>query len=156
MREITCTINKKEYTISVDEKKSLLEVLRDDLGLTGAKLGCGVGECGACSVVVDGKTVDSCIYLAMWADGKEITTVEGLQEEDGSLSDVQQHFVDDGAVQCGFCIPGLAVAATNFLEENKDPSREEIRRGLSGNLCRCTGYQKILEAVENTAKERNQ
>lgn len=153
-KEIKITVNGKVHELRVDIKKSLLEVLREDLGLTGAKQGCGVGECGACSVVVDGKVIDSCIYLAVWADGKEIKTVEGIAKEDGSLSDVQQHFVDDGAVQCGFCTPGLVVAATEFLEENKSPSRDEIRRGLSGNLCRCTGYQKIVEAVENVAKDR--
>ena len=151
---IQVSINGREYTKSVDIRKSLLEFLRDDIGMMGAKEGCSVGECGACTVIVDGETIDSCICLAISVDGKSIRTIEGITKADGSLSDVQQNFVDAGAVQCGFCIPGLVVSATALLEHNPNPSRDEIRKGLAGNLCRCTGYMKIVDAVENTAKER--
>lgn len=154
-KTIKCIVNKRLYELVVEEGESLLEMLRERLELTGDKQGCGVGECGACSVIVDGSVLDSCIYLAAWVDGKEITTIEGVQDESGSLSDLQRNFVDLGAVQCGFCTPGLVLSATAFLNKNPDPTREEIRRGLSGNLCRCTGYQKVLEAVEKTAEERN-
>ena len=150
---INCIINKKKYSIQIDPRESLLEMLRNKLGLIGTKEGCGVGECGACSVNVDGTVVDSCIYLAIWADGKEITTIEGISKN-GELNDVQKSFIEKGAVQCGFCTPGLIISATNLLEKNKKPSRKEIRRGLSGNLCRCTGYQKIIEAVEDAAEKR--
>lgn len=154
-KEITFTLNGERVTAQVDLRKNLLELLREDFGLTGSKEGCGVGECGACTVIIDGKTVDSCIYLAVWVDGKEVTTIEGITHADGSLTDVQQSYVDVGAVQCGFCTPGLVVSSTQFLEDHPDPTREEIRVGLSGNLCRCTGYQKVIDAVEQTAKQRN-
>jgi len=133
---------------------SLAELLRDELELTGTKQGCGVGECGACTVLVDGEAVDSCIYLAVWADGRKVTTIEGIAAPDGELSDIQESFVDSGAVQCGFCTPGLVMAATALLEREKKPSRAQIRRGLSGNLCRCTGYAKIVDAVEKVAINR--
>lgn len=155
-KTITCTINGREHSLNINTQMSLLELLRDELELTGAKQGCGVGECGACSVIVDGSVLDSCIYLAIWADGKTITTIEGIQNADGSLSDIQENFVEMGAVQCGFCTPGLVLSATAFLDQNPNPTKEEIRRGLSGNLCRCTGYQKVLEAVEKTVEDRNQ
>ena len=155
-KTITCMINGKEQTLNIDTKMSLLEMLRNELGLTGAKQGCGVGECGACSVIVNGSVLDSCIYLAVWADGKTITTIEGVQKPDGSLSDLQKNFVEMGAIQCGFCTPGLVLSATAFLEDNPNPTRNEIRRGLSGNLCRCTGYQKVIEAVEKTVEERKE
>ena len=154
-KQITCIVNGCSHTLMVEAGESLLEMLRKRLELTGAKQGCGVGECGACSVILDGSVVDSCIYLAVWADRKEITTIEGIQNENGGLSDLQRNFVDMGAIQCGFCTPGLVLSATAFLNNNPAPSREEIRRGLSGNLCRCTGYQKVLEAVEKTVEERN-
>lgn len=149
-KTIKFIVNNKEHTLNVDVRESLLNVLRDELGLKGAKEGCGVGECGACTVIIDGETVNSCIYLAVWADGKNITTIEGITKPDGSLSPVQQSFVDVGAVQCGFCTPGLVVSTTNLLDKIKNPTDDEIRRGLSGNLCRCTGYQKVIEAVKNT------
>lgn len=155
-KTIQCTINGKPMEILVDVRESLLDVLRNKLHLTGTKHGCGVGECGACAVLIDGATMDSCIYLAVWADGKNITTIEGIQAEDGSLSDIQQNFVDKGAVQCGFCTPGFVISTSALLDKNSNPSRDEIRRGLSGNLCRCTGYQKILEAVEATAEQRRE
>lgn len=155
-QEITFNLNGENISISIDIRKSLLEMLREDFGLTGSKEGCGVGECGACSVSVDGQVIDSCIYLAVWADGKTIVSIEGLAHEDGSLSAIQKSYVDTGAVQCGFCTPGLIVSTTEFLKENPTPTRQEIRQGLAGNLCRCTGYQKIIDAVENTAKEHNE
>ncbi len=152
-KKISLTVNGTKRSVEIDERESLLEVLRDKLGLTSVKQGCGVGECGACAVLIDGTSIDSCIYLASWADGKDIRTVEGL-EVDGKLSDVQQAFVDEGAVQCGFCIPGFVISATELKESGKDYTREEIRRALSGHLCRCTGYQKIVEATEKSLKKK--
>ncbi len=153
-KEINVVVNGKKHNLFVDIRKSLLELLREDLQLTGAKEGCSVGECGACTVIVDGNIIDSCIYLAMWADGRDITTIEGINGPDGSLSDVQESFVDSGAVQCGYCTPGLVMATTNLLEKNPTPNESEIRRGLSGNLCRCTGYVKIIDAVSKTVEKR--
>lgn len=155
LKKITCNVNGRDHEVEVDVRESLLDMLRERLELTGAKQGCSVGECGACTVLVDGTTVDSCIYLAVWVDKKKVVTIEGVTPEDGSLSDLQRNFVDSGAVQCGFCTPGLVISATALLEANKEPTKAEIRRGISGNLCRCTGYQKVINAVENTAKERN-
>ena len=154
VKSITFTVNGKEYNINVDIRKSLLEVLREELNYTGAKQGCGVGECGACTVIIDGVTADSCIYLAVWADGKNIKTIEGVSDRSGKLSDIQESYIDAGAVQCGFCTPGLILSTEVLLENNTEPSKDEIRRGLSGNLCRCTGYQKIIEAVEKTVEKR--
>jgi len=153
-KQITVTVNGRRRELSVDVRSSLLEMLREDLKLTGTKQGCGAGECGACTVSVDGEPVDSCVCLAVWADGKSVTTIEGVAAPDGTLSDIQQSFIDSGAIQCGFCTPGLVIAATALLGKNPRPTRAEIRRGLSGNLCRCTGYQKIVDAVENAAKMR--
>ncbi|MCI0502902.1 MAG: (2Fe-2S)-binding protein [Fusobacteria bacterium] len=154
LKKINCIINGEPKEIEVDVRESLLDMLRNRLHLTGTKQGCGVGECGACAVLIDGNTIDSCIYMAVWADGKNITTIEGISKPDGSLSDIQQNYVDKGAVQCGFCTPGFVISTTALLNKNDDPSRDEIRRGLSGNLCRCTGYQKILDAVETTVEQR--
>ena len=154
VKSITFTVNGKEYNINVDIRKSLLEVLREELNYTGAKQGCAVGECGACTVIIDGVTADSCIYLAVWADGKNIKTIEGVSDRSGKLSDIQESYIDAGAVQCGFCTPGLILSTEVLLENNTEPSKDEIRRGLSGNLCRCTGYQKIIEAVEKTVEKR--
>lgn len=152
-REICCTVNGKRRTLFIDGRQSLMEVLRQELGMTGTKEGCGVGECGACSVLVDDVLIDSCIYLAVWADGKTIRTVEGEAKE-GKLSAVQEAYVEEGAVQCGFCTPGFIMATTSFVEKNrgKDVGEEEIRKGHAGNLCRCTGYQHILKAVEKSVK----
>ncbi len=154
LKTINCKINGRDMELQVDIRESLLDMLRDRLHLTGTKQGCGVGECGACAVLIDGQTLDSCIYMAVWADGKEIVTIEGITNDDGSLSDIQHNFVDKGAIQCGFCTPGFVVSATALLEEKPNPTKAEIRRGLSGNLCRCTGYTKILDAVESTAEQR--
>lgn len=154
LKTINFTINGKAMELQVDVRESLLDMLRNRLHLTGTKQGCSVGECGACAVLIDGQSLDSCIYLAVWADGKDIVTIEGLTGDDGSLTDLQQNFVDKGAVQCGFCTPGFVVSATALLDKNPNPTKDEIRRGLSGNLCRCTGYQKILDAVDATADQR--
>jgi len=154
-RQISFTINDSQVTRSVDVRSSLSDLLRDDLGLTSVKKGCEVGECGACSVLVDGVAIDSCIYLAIWVDGKNLRTTEGLADADGNLSVVQQAFVDATAIQCGFCTPGLVLTATELLESGHTYSRDELRTELAGHLCRCTGYQNILNAVE-LAQERHQ
>jgi len=153
-RTIACTVNGKKREFSVDIRQSLLEVLREHLGLISVKQGCGVGECGACTVLIDDVPVDACIYLAVWADGRSIRTVEGESRKD-TLSRVQQAFVDEGAVQCGICTPGFVMAATAFVEKHKGSkvTRDEIRRGLAGNLCRCTGYDTIVSAVEKSLNE---
>ena len=145
--KISMVVNGKAYSLEVDIRESLLEVLRNRLHLTGVKQGCSVGECGACTVLIDGLPVNSCIYLAVWADGREITTIEGVSK-DGELSKVQQAFVDEGAVQCGFCTPGLVLTATALTESGRKYSDEEIKREISGHLCRCTGYNKIFNAVK--------
>ncbi|WP_407310418.1 xanthine dehydrogenase subunit XdhC [Desulfosporosinus sp. SB140] len=149
-KKISFTVNGKAFTLEVDVRESLLELLRNRLGYTGAKQGCSVGECGACSVLIDGTPYDSCIYLAVWADGKTITTIEGLAAKNGELSKVQQAFIEEGAVQCGFCTPGLILTTTALTESGKDYTREEVKRELSGHLCRCTGYQNILKAAEKS------
>ncbi len=136
-------------------KKSLLDMLRNRLGLTSVKKGCEVGECGACTVILDGETIDSCIYLAVWADGKEIRTLEGL-EKNGELTRIQQAFIEEGAVQCGFCTPGFIMSATVLLEKGIPLSRDAIRKHMAGNLCRCTGYENIVNAVEKVNKENLQ
>jgi len=145
--KISMVVNGKAYSLEVDIRESLLEVLRNRLHLTGVKQGCSVGECGACTVLIDGLPVNSCIYLAVWADGRKITTIEGVSK-DGELSKVQQAFVDEGAVQCGFCTPGLVLTATALTESGRKYSDEEIKREISGHLCRCTGYNKIFNAVK--------
>jgi len=152
---ITLTINGKEKTLDVDVRKSLLEVLREQGGLISVKQGCGVGECGACTILVDDVLIDACIYLAVWADGKKIRTVEG-ESRDGELSIVQKAYVEEGAVQCGFCTPGFIMASTSFLEKNsgKKVTKDQIRREHAGNICRCTGYQSIINAVEKTFEEK--
>ncbi len=152
---ITCKINGKERTAVVDVRASLTDLLRNEYSLTSVKKGCEVGECGACAVIIDGECFNSCIYLAIWADGKEITTVEGLVGPDGELSDVQQAFVDETAVQCGFCTPGFILEAETFLQKGKIYTDEELRKLLSGHLCRCTGYENIMRAVKKAMYVRN-
>jgi aerobic carbon-monoxide dehydrogenase small subunit len=150
--EISCIINGKEIKTSVQPELLLVDFLRDNLGLTGTKRGCGVGECGACTIIMDGRTVASCIVPAAAADGAEILTVEGLSDGD-KLHVLQRAFIDHGAVQCGFCTPGMLLSAKALLDTNPTPTREEIRVAISGNACRCTGYSKIVDAVESVAKQ---
>ena len=147
---VNYTINGGHYDAYIEPNRTLLEVVRDDLRFTGAKEGCGTGDCGACSMIVDGKLVTSCLMLAPQADGAEITTIEGLAEN-GKLHPIQQAFIERGAVQCGFCIPGMILAGKALLDRNPRPSREEIRRAIAGNLCRCTGYTRIVDAIEAAA-----
>jgi carbon-monoxide dehydrogenase small subunit len=151
LKELNLTVNGKPYRLSVPPWRTLLEVIREDLGLTGTKEGCGLGECGACTVLVDGKAVNSCLVLATEADGREITTIEGLAQGD-KLHPIQQAFVDRGGLQCGFCTPGMIMAAKALLDKNPTPTEEEIKKGIAGNLCRCTGYAKIIESIRAAAK----
>ena len=148
-------VNGEEVELWVDPRESLLEVLRTRLHFTGTKEGCSVGECGACTVIVDGRNITSCLYLAVWADGKSVETIEG-QSIDGQLSALQRNFVQENAIQCGFCTPGLVMSAKALLDENPHPSREQIKQGISGNMCRCTGFQNIIRAIEKTAEESAQ
>ncbi|MCB7318269.1 (2Fe-2S)-binding protein [Lacrimispora sp. 210928-DFI.3.58] len=148
MEQISLLINGEIRQTEVCSDDTLLYVLRERLFLTGTKEGCGEGDCGACTVLVDGKAVNSCIYPVIQAQGKEILTIEGV-EKDPELARIQRAFVDHGAVQCGFCSPGMILAASALLKEHPNPTEAEIRRGLSGNLCRCTGYQAMVDAVES-------
>lgn len=145
-------VNGQEVSAYVDPGARLIDVLRGPLGLTGTKEGCGNGECGACTVIVDGRAVNACLFPALEAEGREVLTVEGLSEPGGELSDVQRAFVDGGAIQCGFCSPGMIMSATALLGRNADPSDDEIRAALIGNLCRCTGYAQIVSAVRAAAQ----
>ena len=150
--KIEFTVNGEKRKAEVTPSIRLLDLLRDDLGLTGAKEGCGQGECGACSVIMNGKLVASCLILAPQADGADIITVEGVKKGN-ALHTIQKSFIEAGAVQCGFCTPGMILATKNLLDKNPDPSSEEIKRGLSGNICRCTGYAKIFDAVKIAAEK---
>jgi carbon-monoxide dehydrogenase small subunit len=148
---LACTVNQEPVDVLADDYKTLLEVLREDLQLTGTKHGCELGECGACAVLVDGKPVLSCLVLAVESVGRQITTVEGLAA-DGRLHPLQECFADLGAAQCGYCTPGILITAKALLDTEPNPSRARISEALSGNLCRCTGYLQIVEAVEEAAK----
>jgi carbon-monoxide dehydrogenase small subunit len=149
---IQSTINGDKIDVLVEPTQSLLDVLRDELHMTGTKEGCGTGDCGACSVTIDGILVCSCLVLGVEAGGKKIETIEGMADGD-KLHPLQEKFIEHVALQCGICTPGLLIAAKHLLEENPDPTEEEVRYGLAGNLCRCTGYQKIIEAVLDAAQE---
>jgi carbon-monoxide dehydrogenase small subunit len=150
--ELSLTVNKQAVRIAVEPHLTLLDVLRDSLGLTGSKEGCGTGDCGACTVLVDGQPVCSCLMLAVEAEGQEVTTVEGLAIN-GELHPLQKALIAEGGVQCGFCTPGVLLSSVALLARNPQPSESDIREALAGNLCRCTGYDKIVRAVQAAAKE---
>jgi len=152
IRKMNVRVNGKDYEVEADPSMRLVDFIRDKLELTGTKEGCSEGECGACTVLFDGKPVTSCLMFAGQAEGHEITTIEGVSVN-GELSRLQKAFVECGAVQCGFCTPGMILSAKALLDRNPHPSKEEIKIAISGNLCRCTGYKKIVEAVERAAEE---
>ena len=149
MVRIDLLVNGKKHSLEVEEDMRLIDLLREKLGLTGVKEGCSEGECGACTVIMDGEVVNSCLVMAFQAHESNIITIEGLDEE-GSLHPLQQAFIDAGAVQCGYCTPGMILSAKALLDKNPNPTEEEIREGISGNLCRCTGYNKIVEAINRS------
>ena len=149
--QVSFSVNGRREQIDVEPRRTLADALREDLGLTGTHLGCEQGVCGACTVLLDGEPVRSCLMLAVQADGSSLTTVEGLAAESGELHPLQQAFADCHGLQCGFCTPGFLISALYLLAENRDPTREEIRTGLSGNICRCTGYLGIVDAVRQAA-----
>ena len=151
---VTCWINGREVEQMVDARASLTDMLRNDFRLTSVKKGCEVGECGACNVLIDGECFNSCLYLAVWAEGKHITTLEGLTGPNGELSDIQQAFMDETAIQCGFCIPGFIMTAAEILDRKVYYTDDELRKLLSGHLCRCTGYENIFKAVKKTMLRR--
>ena len=150
--QIHTTINGRKLALQIAPKQTLLELLRNELGLTGTKCGCEIGECGACTVLLDGEAVNSCLVLAPQIDGREVITVEGLMK-DGRLDPLQESFMEHDAVHCGFCTPGMLMSARALLAENPHPDDSEIRTGISGNLCRCTGYVQILESIRSTSKQ---
>ncbi len=152
MDQITISVNGKECELQVKPWATLLDVIREDLGLTGTKEGCGMGECGACTVIMDGQIVNACLILAVEANGKTITTIEGLSNGE-ELHPIQQAFVEIGGLQCGFCTPGMVLSTKVLLDRNHNPTDEEIKKGLEGNFCRCTGYTKIIESVKDAARK---
>ena len=151
-RNLSFTVNGEAREIAVAPNRSLLDALRSEAGLTGTKKGCDVGECGSCTILMDGRPVNACLVLAMEAEGSEITTVEGLQASDGTPHTLQECFMQCGAAQCGFCTPGILVAAKALLDENPAPTVDEIRFAIAGNICRCTGYTKIIDAISLAAR----
>jgi carbon-monoxide dehydrogenase small subunit len=148
------TLNGNKTIVTIEDHWTLLHLLREELGFLGTKEGCGGGECGACTVIVDGNAVNSCLYLAAEADGKEVLTIEGLAAADGTLHPIQQSFVENGAIQCGFCSPGMIMSAKALLDENPNATLEDIKHALAGNLCRCTGYYQIFQAVKSVSGYR--
>ncbi|MEG1682707.1 MAG: (2Fe-2S)-binding protein [Oscillospiraceae bacterium] len=154
IKVIHMTVNGSPVELGVDERESLTDTLRGRLGLTSVKKGCEAGECGACTVLIDGVSHNSCIYLTVWADGHDILTLEGVSRRDGTLHPVQQAFIDEAAIQCGFCTPGLILTGVELLNSGRDYTREELREAISGHLCRCTGYENILNALEKVLRER--
>jgi len=149
---VKLTVNGQVYLVDVEPHALLVDVLRDKLGLTGTKKGCGTGECGACTVLLDGEPINSCLFLAVRADGKNIVTIEGLGDP-RHLHPLQKSFIENGAVQCGFCAPGMLLSAKSLLDHNPDPDEKAIREGIAGNICRCTGYVKIVKAIREAATE---
>ena len=147
-------LNGKDVTCMTDVRMPLLELLRNEFGLTSVKRGCEVGECGACTVLINGEAFDSCIYLAVWAEGKDVLTLEGITGPNGELSDIQQAFIEEAAIQCGFCSPGFILSAWEILESGKEYTDDELKKLLSGHLCRCTGYENIFRAVKKTMQRR--
>jgi aerobic-type carbon monoxide dehydrogenase small subunit (CoxS/CutS family) len=152
--KIEFLLNGSSINIEVPASTSLLNLIRDYIGLTGTKEGCGIGECGACSVLLDGHLVNSCLTMAPQVDARRVVTIEGIRGPDGGPNDLQQAFIDYGAVQCGFCTPGLVLSGEALLKNSLHPSRNEIRQAIAGNLCRCTGYQQIVDAIQATAIQR--
>lgn len=148
------TLNGKKVSKMIDVRSSLTDVIRNDFRLTSVKKGCEVGECGACTVLINGEAFNSCIYLAVWVEGKEVVTLEGLANPDGTLSDIQQAFIDEAAIQCGFCTPGFILTASEILATGRLYTDDELRKLLSGHLCRCTGYENIMKAVKKTMCRR--
>ena len=153
MKKINFTVNNQTHKLSVEPNQTLVEVLRQHLGLTGTKVGCNQGDCGACAVIMDGRPVNSCLVLAVQADGSNITTIEGVETDEG-LHPLQEAFVEKGAIQCGFCTPGMILTSKSLLESNPEADKEEIREAISGNLCRCSGYQKIVEAIHSLNRDQ--
>ena len=147
-QSITFILNGESIQVEIEPHLTLLQLLRDKLELTGTKEGCGMGECGACTVLLDGKIINSCIFPAMEADRKNVITIEGLTDAQGNLHPIQKAFIENGGIQCGFCTPGMVLSAKALLDENPSPTEEEIRNSISGNLCRCTGYAQIVQAIK--------
>jgi carbon-monoxide dehydrogenase small subunit len=150
-QKVSFTLNGELVSVEIETHLTLLQLLRDKLELTGTKEGCGMGECGACTVILNGKTVNSCIFPAVEVDGKNVITIEGLTDAQGTLHPIQKAFIEYGAVQCGFCTPGMVLSAKALLDENPKPTEEEIRSGVAGNLCRCTGYLQIIQAIKTAS-----
>jgi len=146
--EIEFTLNGNKIRMAVEDRWTLLDLLRDEMGLTGTKEGCGSGECGACTVIIDGAAINSCLYLAPEINGREVVTIEGLATADGTLHPLQESFVENGGIQCGYCSPGMIMSAKALLDENPNPDIDDIKHALAGNLCRCTGYTQIFESVQ--------
>jgi aerobic carbon-monoxide dehydrogenase small subunit len=153
-RAVSFILNGDPVRVEIEPSLFLLQLLRDELGLTGAKEGCGRGDCGACTVLVDGKAVNSCIFPAVEIEGRRITTIEGLADKQGNLHPLQKVFVENGAIQCGYCTPGVILSAKALLDENPNPTEEEIQRGIAGNLCRCTGYLSIVRAIKAASESQ--
>lgn len=154
MKKIKLNINGKDYEVEIEQSMKLVEILRDKLHLMGTKVGCGEGECGACTIIMDGATVASCLVLAFQAEGSKIITIEGVGGDEGNHP-IQQAFIEMGAVQCGFCTPGMILSAKELLDRIPNPTEEEIREAISGNICRCTGYEKIVKAIQLSAERIN-
>jgi len=155
-REIAFVFNGNKMNMAIEDHWTLLHLIREELGYTGTKEGCGSGECGACTVIVDGNAVNSCLYLAAEIDGKELMTIEGLASPDGTLHPIQKAFVENGGIQCGFCSPGMIMSAKALLDENPNANEEEIKEAIAGNLCRCTGYIQIVDSIKSVSGHATQ